>query len=188
MERIRIVLFFWTVTGLLSLGGCQKQVESSDLDLRMYQGRVIYHFKYYTGVIRRSLPALREVHITPYRRGRQHGTAVVKNFEGKVISKRIYVNGIKDGVHRTWYANGNYRSYTVFKKGKYVNEVWQWHLNGKLAKYRLYNEKHEVVVEKRWRNSGQVYANMVFIKGVAVGMPGSKLCEPVKPRGREVRK
>lgn len=167
---------------LLSFGAAacgSPVVESNDPRLSQSGPGVFLNGVPFTGKIRTEIPAADEVHFTSYKNGLEDGTSTVETSSGKLLASRAYRMGIKHGIHRTWYASGVQKSYAKFQFGRYTGQVWQWHDNNVPAQFDLYNERGEIQASKVWRRTGQIYMNHTFQNGAAIGMPGSKVCDPV---------
>ncbi len=177
---MKFVLTIVIAAGILACRGSDPVVNADDPGLSAEQGRQLYNGKPFTGFIRNHLRAIKEIHKTHYRAGFQHGLSTEETEGGLLLASRNYEAGAKHGVHRTWHQNGKQRSYAEFRLGKYTGEVWLWHDNGLPYDYSVYDENGLILVQKRWRVTGQIYMNQVFQNGTPIGMPGSKLCNPAK--------
>lgn len=169
---------------------CSKEpvVESSDPTLSVNSGLILKDGKPFSGIVRSYIPATDEVELTAYRLGLQHGMTRKESSSGTRLAEWPYYAGAKHGVHRTWDRKGNLRSQAEFKLGSYSGESWAWYEGGKPYEYRRYSEKGELMVVRRWRPTGQIYLNQTFKNGLAIGMPGSKLCDPTEAEKIEARR
>jgi antitoxin component YwqK of YwqJK toxin-antitoxin module len=177
MIRKSFVLF----AAVVALAACREQlkvIDTNDQALAAKNGLVVYQDKPFTGIVRSRIPALQEIELTEYRLGIQHGVTRKLTDDGKLLAEWPYVAGAKHGAHKTWDREGRLRTYATFRMGNYVGESWAWFPDGKTADYQKYSEKGELLVARRWRPTGQIYMNQVFKNGAAIGMPGSKLCDP----------
>lgn len=175
-------IFFVFLTTLFAIG-CQggDTIEYSDPNLALFKDKVYYKQKPFNGLIRRDLPALDEIQTTEFKDGLEDGTYISQNGSGFVLEKRTFKEGLKVGVHRSWYRNGKNRFYAEFNSGKYINDHWEWYDNGKPSLYEKFDENSKLIVVKKWNRSGQIYMNTVIASdGSSVGLPGSKICEPIK--------
>ncbi|MBM9576281.1 hypothetical protein JWG45_03850 [Leptospira sp. 201903070] len=162
---------------------CQKSstVDFSDPGLVRAQDRVFYLNKPFEGIIRTEIPALGETQFAHYKNGMEDGEFISRNQSGQVLERRRFEKGQKVGIHRAWFPNGNNRFYSEFKNGKYTNDRWEWHDNGKPFLYEKYDEDGKILVSKKWNRNGQIYMNTVIATdGSSFGLPGSKICEPIK--------
>ena len=73
---------------ILTQCGKGPTVLNTDPGFRMSGGKLFYQGKPFTGTLRAVVPASKETSMTPFRNGVQHGTAVVKHANGKLVSKR----------------------------------------------------------------------------------------------------
>ena len=161
---------------------CHKQeIKSTDAGIQILAGRLIYKGKLFTGRYIEEIPAMEIIQITEYKYGLENGESTMKNLHGQILEKRYYQDGLKVGIHRSWFLNGNDRVYSEFKDGKYVGDRWEWFENGKPAVYSKFDQDGRILVEKKWNRYGKIYMNQVFAEdGSSVGLPGSKNCKPIK--------
>lgn len=156
-------------------------VDASDPALSAAGGRLLYHGRAFSGLLRSTIPAMEELHFTAYRDGIQHGMSRKESSDGRLLAEYPYLAGMKHGLHRTWDREGQLRTYAEFRYGNYFGEVWAWYADGAPYEYRRYTEQGRLLMVRRWRNTGQVYLNQTFsLDGTALGMPGSKLCNPTE--------
>jgi len=165
----------------VALGACRDRgptLVAGDPALSTKAGLLLYRDQPFTGVVRSTIPAMAEVEIAEFRMGFQHGMTRKETTDGKLLAEWPYFAGAKHGIHKTWDREGHLITYSEFRRGSYVGEAWSWYPSGKPYDYRRYNEKGELLIARRWRPTGQIYMNQVFRNGAAIGMPGSKLCNP----------
>ena len=180
MIRSRFVFLFAAV---LLLQDCSKQGPVIDAGSPGFEPKGIqlfYQGKPFTGILRSQIPALDQGELAEYHAGLQHGITREQTLDGKLIAERPYYAGAKHGIHKTWHENGQMKTFVEFKYGKYAGEAWSWYPSGKPFDYRKYNDQGELLLSRKWREDGQIYMNQVFQNGEAIGMPGSKLCDPAK--------
>ena len=138
----------------------------------------------FTGTLRVRIPALGQVHRNRYRRGLQHGRSTEELNDGTLLAERRYIGGVKHGIHRTWFPDGTPSTRAEYHLGRYIGSAWSWHDNGRVSDFTRYDAEGQVVATKRWRPTGEIYMNFVFHNGEAIGMPGSKVCDPIE-KGRK---
>ncbi len=173
------------ILSLLFLLHCHEygSIDHTDPGFSISRGLMLYHGSPFTGKMIQKNPTLDETFITTYRNGLEDGEYTARKGNGQLLEQRFYLAGEKHGIHRTWYDNGNNRSYAEFMKGKYINESWSWYENGKPAKLDKYNEKGDILATKVWNRLGIIYMNLSFNPdGSSAGLPGSKICEPIKSK------
>ncbi|EMO26885.1 MORN repeat protein [Leptospira interrogans serovar Bataviae str. HAI135] len=129
----------------------------------------------------KKIPALGEIETTQFKNGLEDGEMTSKNKDGQLLEKRYFKKGLKEGIHRAWFPNGNNRLYSEFRSGKYIYDRWEWHDNNRPFIYEKFDENGKLLVSKKWNRSGQIFMNTVIAKdGSSIGLPGSKICEPIK--------
>lgn len=156
-------------------------VESNDPGFAIVGGRLMLNGTPFTGVRRAQLPAVEERHLTAYREGVRHGLSVVESMNGAATySERRFYAGHLHGEQTDWHRDGEtLRSRSQYVLGKQQGDEWSWHANGRPAEYRRFDKNSNLLVYKRWRRTGQIYMNVVFHEGRTIGMPGSKVCDPI---------
>ncbi len=164
--------------------GCQdnRVIEMGDPNITMSQGKFFYNGEAFSGKIRQDNPVMEEFYITSYKDGMEDGEYIAQKKTGQLLEKRFFKAGQKVGIHRSWFPNGNNRLYSEFDNGKYINDRWEWYDNGKPYIYEKFDKNGKILVSKTWNRVGHIYMNIAFTKdGSSVGMPGSKICNPIKP-------
>ncbi len=110
-----------------------------------------------------------------YLNGRKHGEHISWFPNGKIEAKRQYKNGIKIGTHEGWYPNGQKRFESRHENGVYHGIFQSWYDNGQLFEFIKY-DRGEEVHHKKWRRTGQIYANYIWRDGRTYGLKGDKAC------------
>lgn len=162
-------------------------VEANDPNLQAIGGRLVYAGKVFSGEVRSYIPAIDEVEFTRYRHGIQHGLSRKESADGSLLAEMPYYAGAKHGVHRSWNRDGRLVSYAQFEMGEYTGDAWLWHASGAPYELRKYDSAGQLLLTRRWRENGQIYLNQVFLDGAAIGLPGSKLCDPTAAARRVTR-
>lgn len=168
---------------ILLHSNCKYQTvyDSSDPKIKSKAGVLFYEDKFLTGTIREFIPVLSETHLTDFKNGIQHGEFKVITLNGKILQKMNFRNGNKHGISKSWFLNGNLKSFSEFKDGIYINDRIDWYDNGIIANYDGYSNEGKIQVVKKWFKNGKIYMNVSFKdNGSSFGLPGSKLCEPIK--------
>ncbi len=163
---------------------CQddRLIDSNDPNITMSQGKVFYKAETFTGKIRQENPILEEIYITSYKNGMEDAEYIAQKKSGQLLEKRFFKEGQKQGIHRSWFPNGNNRLYSEFDNGKYINDRWEWYDNTKPYIYEKFDTNGKILATKMWNRQGHIYMNIAFAKdGSSIGMPGSKICNPIKP-------
>lgn len=184
----RILILLAAAAFLSACRGQGPTIDAGDPGLSSQNGIILYQSKPFTGVVRTSIPALAEVEFAAFRLGIQHGLTRKETVDGKRLAEWPYAAGAKHGIHKTWDKEGRLRTHAQFQMGSNVGESWSWYPDGKPYDYRKYNQKGELLIARLWRPTGQIYLNQVFRNGQAIGMPGSKLCDPTDAQKAEVEK
>lgn len=180
--RIKIFQIFFLVMAF-SLIGCQNKVEYNVTDFTMGGGKLFYKGNPFTGTLIQDNSAMDEYFLISYKNGLEEGEYISRKKSGQLLEKRFFKNGAKHGIHRSWFPNGNNRLYSEFHNGDYINDRWEWYDNGKPALFEKFDSTGRILVSKKWYRNGNIYMNIAFTKtGASVGLPGSKICDPIKPK------
>jgi hypothetical protein len=99
---------------------------------------------------------------------------------GVLKEKRFYSHGVKVGVLKTWWDNGQLQVLYRFKNGEYNGTCFEWNRNGVLIKKMNYEAGIEVGQQRQWYDDGSVRSNYVMKNGRRFGLLGTKNCINVK--------
>jgi antitoxin component YwqK of YwqJK toxin-antitoxin module len=100
-----------------------------------------------------------------------------KYYPGNRLSEqRFYINGKKQGRHRSWWPDGKPKmDYTAFNN-EYEGEFREWNSAGLLVKKFHYNQGIETGRQQLWWDNGTLRANYEVRNGRTYGLIGLKLC------------
>lgn len=82
------------------------------------------------------------------------GELVDTDDEGRTLGITGYREGVEHGPQAEWYPDGAKRLEGQCDRGSAVGEWHQWHANGRLAEYSLFNKYGELIHLKRWDEAG----------------------------------
>lgn len=99
---------------------------------------------------------------------------------GMLKEKRFYIRGVKAGVLKTWWDNGQLQVLYRFKNGEYDGTCFEWNRNGAMIKKMNYQLGVEVGQQRQWYDDGSVRSNYMLINGRRFGLLGTKNCINVK--------
>jgi len=176
-----IKLFSILLASLFFLGCQDIIIENNDPNLSIQAGKFFYKGKTFSGKMRQENLIANEEYITSFKGGLEEGEFIARKKDGQLLEKRFFKNGQKVGIHRSWFPNGNNRLYSEFDNGKYINDRWEWYDNGQPSTFEKFDNEGRILVSKKWYRNGNIYMNVAFAKnGASVGLPGSKICNPIK--------
>ena len=119
---------------------------------------------------------------------------------GDTLLLEAYMNGLKEGVSKKWYANKslmeirhytkglkNGRQVAFFENGNkrfeytaindaYEGEMKEWNSAGLLIHLANYSNGQEEGTQKLWYDNGKIRANYVIMNGKRFGLLGTKNC------------
>ena len=94
-----------------------------------------------------------------------------KTGESRILEYEIsYKGGIKDGLSKSWYTNGQLFVETNFKDGKHEGLYRSWDFNGQLSLETNYKSGEEDGVFKKWFLNGQLKEQGINKNGMAEGL------------------
>jgi antitoxin component YwqK of YwqJK toxin-antitoxin module len=100
-----------------------------------------------------------------------------KYYPGKVLAEqRFYVNGKKEGSHKSWWPDGKSRMEFTAEHNEYEGEFKEWNSAGTLIKRFHYIRGKEAGRQQLWWDNGKLRANYEVRNGRTFGLIGSKLC------------
>ena len=180
VNLIRLLLIYFLF--ILGLVNCSETIyDNTDPNIKMNAGVYLYKEQFLTGIIKSYIPALQETELASFRNGIQHGEYKIITRDGKLLQKMDFRNGKKEGFSKAWYHNGKLRAFAEFKNGEYINDRIDYFDNSQVASYEKYSENSKIQVVKKWYRNGKIYMNISFKEdGSSYGLPGSKLCDPIK--------
>lgn len=99
-----------------------------------------------------------------------NGYLVSHDEEGNLEQKVGFYNGKKEGISKSWFANGQLKVESHYHQNKLVASYKAWWMNGILASEATYENGVLQGLEKKWYNSGQLAKQMQYTDGEEVGM------------------
>ncbi len=180
--------FVFVLCSLQVLLACNSapELRSTDPSLAISEGVYLFHGVPFTGTLR--MEAAGVVRLTAMVNGREHGRETTVNTEGRLLEERHYSEGQKTGTHKGWYPDGRFKFHAPFEAGMPVGDHWVWHNNGRVYQWDRYGSDGTLVAAKKWRESGQIYYNLIYVDGKPVGLGGNMLCDPANQNDGDRRK
>ena len=115
--------------------------------------------------------------VISYLNGKKHGEERKLYSNNKPAEHRTYERGIKVGIHKGWWKNGQQKFEYVFNdQGYYHGKLREWYANGQLFKAFQYENGVEVGSQKMWLSNGNIRANFTVVNGERFGLIGLKKC------------
>ncbi len=166
------------------LSSCEKStvlvVPKEDSNLVLKNGKLFYQENTFSGIVLDSNRFSQMKKRTSYINGRKHGKEVKKYFNDSLAELRMYNRGVKVGIHKGWWPNGNKKFEFYFnEKGFYHGSLKEWYVNGKLLKSFNYKDGKEQGSQKIWKQNGKIATNYVADDGERYGLIGLKKCYTV---------
>jgi hypothetical protein len=105
-------------------------------------------------------------HLTPYVKGRLHGTRTHWNEQGQVLSMHSYRDGLKHGECQEWYDNGQRSAIVPYRNGSIHGTVIRWHSNGQQSHQEPYVLGLRHGAHIWWCSKGQIGVVNVYKNGL----------------------
>lgn len=104
--------------------------------------------------------------------------AVTTHYDnGRVSELRMYVHGVKTGVHRGWWPNGMPRFECRFKDGLSDGTCREWYNNGRLATVHRFHDGVETGLQQGWSDAGAPQFSYDIRDGRRYGLLGALNCK-----------
>ena len=121
--------------------------------------------------------------IISYHKGLKHGPEIHRYPNGKMAKNLFYFQGRPEGIQKAFFPSGKKKYIKYFKAGKHDKEATEWHENGKVFKFTLY-QNGEIRAQKQWRRNGRIFHNYIYEDGEIKGLKGGRLCFSAKDKKR----
>ena len=99
--------------------------------------------------------------------GRRQGRWTFLHAHGGLHRVADFVNGVLDGVYRTWFANGTAETAGAFRQGRPHGRWVEWHASGALACQAEYTDGVPSGIWKRWNAAGRLIERTCYRDGLA---------------------
>ena len=180
---------------LLSLFSCATNlqentlvIESSNSDLKLINGVLLYKNKTFSGTITQFNEVNKTHNSAKYFNGKKEGEELKKYENGSVAEQRFYTKGSKSGIHKSWWQNGQQKfEYHFNSKGEYNGNVKEWYPNGQVYRDFNYIRGKEAGSQRMWQPNGKIRANYVTKNGERFGLIGLKKCYSVNTKNEEFK-
>lgn len=124
-----------------------------------------------------------------YLNGKLQGEWTTYFSNGKVETKRTYNEGEKHGEHYGYYVNGQLRFRYYFEHGLGQGTHMTWYADGQQSGEMNYKDGHELGPQKVWRPDGKLRSNYVMREnGRRYGLIGLKRCSKIDSDSGDIDK
>ena len=80
--------------------------------------------------------------------------------------RRIKIDGVKDGLYRRWYENGQVEVERNFKDGKQNGYYRRWYGNDQLKVEGIYKNGKQEGIYREWHENGQIFVESNYKDGI----------------------
>lgn len=84
------------------------------------------------------------------------GIAYAEDDDGRLLEEDSLIDGVKDGVCRTYYRSGYLQIEEHLHKGGIQGIRRYWYENGQLQTEKVYDEHQNLIKELRWNENGEL--------------------------------
>jgi len=103
---------------------------------------------------------------------------VTKHYDnGRVAESRMYLRGVKTGVHRGWWPNGMPQFECTFKDGLSEGTCREWFENGQLATLHRFHDGVATGFQQGWSVRGEPQFSYEMRDGRRYGLLGALTCK-----------
>ena len=157
-----------------SFDGIEISMEQMDLDKKT--GLYKYRDIPFTGIAIRKNNNNNVIESMSLISGKRNGLHS-KWFDSGVLSFEVqYTNGLRDGISKTWWVNGNLRSQYSYEKDALQGKQFQYYQSGLPFKELTFVKGKEDGMQKSWRENGKLYNNYEAKNGRIFGLKRADLC------------
>ncbi|MCF2875037.1 MULTISPECIES: toxin-antitoxin system YwqK family antitoxin [unclassified Tenacibaculum] len=178
------LFFIWLCVSFFSCGENPEKIalkiQYPNNNIELKNGVLFYKGVPFSGTIISYNEVNKTNDSAQYLNGKKEGEELKKYLNGSLAEQRFYEKGLKSGIHKAWWENGNQKFIYHFNtKGEYNGNVKIWYKNGQLYKDFNYKEGKESGSQKMWQGDGKLRANFVTKNGERFGLIGLKKCYSV---------
>ncbi|MDO6802073.1 toxin-antitoxin system YwqK family antitoxin [Wenyingzhuangia sp. 1_MG-2023] len=185
-------IYFSTLILLLSLVvACKKNIEKEEspvvqvvfdeLEKNPANGFMLYQGVLFTGVAKEYMKDGKTLkYLVTYSEGLKNGISKRWYDNGNKNYETQYVNGRKQGLTKIWFRSGELQSEATYFKGVVHGIETIWYSTGEKQKERILHYGQEKGMQKAWRKNGKLYANYEAVNGRIFGLLGSNMCYEVE--------
>lgn len=155
-------------------------IKADDLGLEKKQDIIFLNGKKFDGYLYEMHTTEDTSFIKSYLNGIEEGVHKSWHPNKQLAEERLYHLGKKEGTHRTWWENGKLQTEYQISNDEYVGTYRDWNQEGLLVKFFHYKNGQEEGSQKLFYDNGSIRSNYVIINGRRYGLLGTKNCKNVK--------
>ena len=161
--------------GLVAWSG-QPEYAPDDLRLSTKAEVLLLDGRPFSGALVSEADGVQLVKRSLYRDGVRHGVSRSWYENGQLAYERRFREGTEAGTHRGWYDDGQFKFDHHFRNGVLEGTARDWFPDGTLYKEFHYERGYESGAQRMWCVDGTVRANYVVRDGRRYGLIGAKGC------------
>ena len=170
------------VTGCnIQFGSNAKQVPpvyvaTTDPNFNAHQDTLYATNQLFSGHVYQLFPNGDTEFVKGFVNGLEEGVQKSWHANRQLAELRVYTAGKKQGVQKSWWPNGRQRFVYTAKDDAYNGVLKEWDEKGMLYRDFNYTNGQEEGSQKMWWPDGSIRANYVIHNGKRYGLLGMKLC------------
>jgi antitoxin component YwqK of YwqJK toxin-antitoxin module len=155
-------------------------IEVNNLGLEKIQDIIFLNGKKFDGYLYEMYTPKDTAFIKSYLNGIEEGVHKSWYPNKQLAEVRIYHLGKKEGTHRAWWKDGKIQTEYQISNDEYTGIFKEWNRDGRLIKFFHYKNGQEDGSQKLYYDNGSFRSNYVIINGRRYGLLGTKNCKNVK--------
>lgn len=164
---------------VFAITGCEDRlnvISADDPALSLRQDSLFLHDQPFTGTVISLRTSGDTILVGSWKNGVEDGRHKSWNANGTPSEERYYENGRKTATHRGWYPDGKPRFVYEFEAGEHHGKAEEWYPDGQPYRCFHYKAGHEEGLQRMWWENGRLRANYAVRNGRRYGLIGLKLC------------
>ena len=163
-------------------------LQDTNTELKLVNGVLLFKDDPFSGVIESYYNSETIKSTINYHQGKKQGLEIIWHINDSLGSKRFYDMGLKVGIHKGWWQNGNPKFVYHFNdNGEYHGNIKEWYESGILFRDFNYLNGKEAGSQKMMYDTGKIKANYEVVNGERFGLIGLKKCYQVTVGSDEVK-
>lgn len=155
-------------------------IEVSAPSLEKIQDVIYFNGKKFDGFVYQMYNPKDTAFIKSYLNGIEEGVHKSWYANTQLSEERFYHLGKKEGTHRAWWEDGKIQTIYQISNDEYSGIFKEWNREGHLIKFFHYKNGQEEGSQKLYYDNGSIRSNYIIISGRRYGLLGTKNCKNVK--------
>lgn len=176
----RLLFLSFLMVGCKQVSKTQQKdicVDADSTHSYIIEGKLHIHGMAFSGMLFRKYENSSDTEfVSHYTNGLEDGEWKKFYPGNKLREQRFFDHGMKVGVMRSWWENGQLQMLYHFAQDEYEGSCSEWNPQGVLVRELNYHRGHEEGSQRQWYDNGTVRSNYVVKNGRRFGLLGTKNC------------